>query len=98
MLQIFKLIHDKLKTWYYYQELKEVSFAAAAVAVVWFFYHYGKAILRWVMTPEGMIWSAFFMASIVVAIAIKIYYRIMVIKYHEKDTRIELFIELNPKK
>lgn len=35
-----------------------------------------------------------FMAGIVISITIKIYYRVMVIKYHEKDTHIELFKEL----
>ncbi len=87
-------MRKKLQTWYYYQELKELSAAAAVVAAMYFLYNYGKMIFTWIISPEGMIWSAFFMATIVMMIVIKIYYRIMVIKYHEKDTRIELFKEL----
>lgn len=87
-------MRTKQRTWKYYQELKELSFATAVIAVVYFLYNYGKMIFTWIILPEGMIWSAFFMASVVVMIVIKIYYRIMVIRYHEKDTRIELFKEL----
>jgi hypothetical protein len=37
------------------------------------------------------------MAGLVLALVIKLYYRIMVIKYHEKDTNIELFKKPNAK-
>jgi len=94
MKQLTKPVHDKLKTWYYYQELKEMSFAAVVIAVVWFFYNFGEEIFRWMLTETGRMYLVFFMAGIVISITIKIYYRVMVIKYHEKNTHIELFKEL----
>lgn len=98
MKQLIQLVHSKLKKWYYYQELKEISTAGLLIAAAWFLYNYGKVVFQWMISPAGMIWSACFMAGIVIAIVIKIYFRIMVIKYHEKDTRIELFKELEPNK
>ncbi|HNU87600.1 MAG TPA: hypothetical protein PKJ94_04900 [Ferruginibacter sp.] len=98
MKQLLKLIQGKLKAWYYYQELKDLGFAATIVASVWLLYNYGKEIFRWMLTENGRLYVVFFMAGIVISIAIKIYYRVMVIKYHEKDTRIELFRELESNK
>ncbi len=86
-----KMLHNILKKWYYYQELKELSIVAVIILSAWFLLNYGKSILHWLFTETGATYTVFFMASIVIAIAIKIYYRIMVIKYHEKDTRIKLF-------
>ncbi len=98
MKQLLKLIQGKLKAWYYYQELKDLAFAATIVASVWLLYNYGKEIFRWMLTENGRLYVVFFMAGIVICIAIKKYYRVMVIKYHEKDTRIELFRELESNK
>lgn len=98
MKQLLKLIQGKLKAWYYYQELKDLGFAATIVASVWLLYNYGKEIFRWMLTENGRLYVVFFMAGIVISIAIKIYYRVMVIKYYEKDTRIELFRELESNK
>jgi hypothetical protein len=95
MKQIIKTIHSKLKDWYYYQELKELSAAAFAIFLVRFLYNYGKIILDWVFTEKGQLYTVFFMAGVVICIAIKMYYRVMVIKYHDIDTQIELFSELN---
>ncbi|MBL0182147.1 MAG: hypothetical protein IPP96_07585 [Chitinophagaceae bacterium] len=94
MKQLLKLVQGKLKTWYYYQELKEISFASALITAVWFLYNSGEEIFRWMLTETGRMYVVFFMAGIVISITIKIYYRVMVIKYHEKDTHIELFKEL----
>lgn len=95
MTATIKLIHRQLKKWYYYQELKEVSAAALAIFAIWFIYSYGKTIVQWLLTEEGHLYSMFFMAGLVLAIVVKLYYRVMVIKYHEKDTNIALFKELN---
>ena len=97
MTQTIKLIHQQLKKWYYYQELKEVSAAALAIFAIWFIYSYGKAIVQWLLTEEGHFYTVFFMAGLILAMVIKLYYRIMVIKYHEKNTGIELFKEMDTK-
>lgn len=94
MKQLTELVHDKLKKWYYYQELKETSIAGLFITAVWFLYNSGEEIFRWMLTETGRMYVVFFMAGIVISITIKIYYRVMVIKYHEKDTHIELFKEL----
>ena len=95
MKQLIKLISQRLQKWYYYQELKEISLSVFAISGIWFLYNYGYTILKFIFTEKGFIVSAFFFASVVIAIVIKMYYRIMVIKYHEKDTNIELFKNFN---
>ena len=97
MKHLIKLISQRLQKWYYYQELKEISIVSLIILGIWILYNYGTAIIKFIFTREGMIYSAFFFASVVIAIAIKIYYRIMVIKYYEKDTDIELFKCLSEK-
>lgn len=98
MKQLVQLIHSKLKTWYYYQELKESSLAILAVAALWFLYNYGTSLVKWALLREGAIWCAYFMIGVITALVIKIYFRILVIKYHEKDTAIELFKEIESTK
>jgi hypothetical protein len=93
-----KMLHNTLKKWNYYQELKELSIVTTIIFSAWFLLNYGKALLQWLLTETGTTYAVFFMASVVIGIAIKIYYRVMVIKYHEKDTNIELFKELNTQK
>ncbi len=95
MIQLIQLISRRLQKWYYFQELKEISLAAFIITAIWVIYNYGTAIIKFIFTEKGLICSTFFFASVVLALAIKMYYRIMVIKYHEKDTKIELFKHLN---
>lgn len=93
-----RMFHKILRKRNYYQELKELSTVAAVVFSAWFLFNYGKALVQWLLTETGTTYAVFFMASVVIGISIKIYYRVMVIKYHEKDTNIELFKELNTQK
>ena len=50
------------------------------------------------LVEEGVIRCAYFMIGVITALVIKIYFRILVIKYHEKDTAIELFKEIESTK
>jgi len=95
MKHLTALISQRLQKWYYYQELKEILKVALIVSVLYMVYNYGATFIKFIFTEKGLIWSAFFFASVVIAIAIKMYYRIMVIKYYEKDTNLELFKHLN---
>ena len=97
MKHLIKLISQRLQKWYYYRELKEISWVALIISGICFSYNYGTTIIKFIFTEKGMIYSVFFFASVVIAIVIKIYYRIIVIKYYEKDTNIELFKYLNEK-
>lgn len=98
MKQRIQYLHGNMKTWYYYQELKESSLAILAVAALWFLYNYGNNLVKWALSREGAIWCAYFMIGVITALVIKIYFRILVIKYHEKDTSIELFNEMKSTK
>ena len=91
MKQLIHLIQTQLRKWYYYQELKELSLVAAIVAGAWFLYHYGLSVAHWLFTGDGSIYLTFFMASMVIGISLKIYYRLMEIKYYDRDSRIKLF-------
>lgn len=97
MKQLIKLVAQKLQQWYYYQEFKELSLVATLVSGSWFLYNYGTTILKFIFTETGLICSAFFFASMVLGIAIKMFYRLMAIKYYEKSTNIELLKYLNKK-
>jgi hypothetical protein len=95
--QLINIISQRLQKWYYYQELKEMFLVGFIIAAIWALYTRGNTIGKFIFTEKGLICLAFFFASTVIAITIKMYYRIMVIKYHEKDTDIELFKYLKQK-
>jgi len=95
MKHLTALISQPLQKWYYYKELKEISIVALIVSVLYLVYNYGSAFIKLILTEKGLIWSAYFLVAVVIALAIKMYYRIMVIKYYEKDTNKELFKHLN---
>ena len=97
MKHLIKLISQRLQKWYYYQELKEISLVALIISGIWFLYSYGTTIRKFIFTEKGLILSVFFFLTVIIAITIKMYYRIMVIKYYEKDINIELFKHLNEK-
>ena len=90
MKQLFRIVITKMKKWYYFQELKEISFLCGILLTVWGIYGYGKATIGFIVTPTGIILLSFLMLSIVLALVIKIYYRMIVIKYHENDRNIQL--------
>jgi hypothetical protein len=77
--------------------LKEISLAVAGILAVWAAYVYGTSVLHFLFTKTGLISLTFLMASIVLGMVIKIYYRIMVIKYYEKDINIGLYKEVKIK-
>ena len=97
MKQLIQLISGRLQRWYYYQELKELSFVALIISGALFLYNYGTMTVKFIFTEKGLIYSTFILASVVIAFVIKIYYRIVVIKYYEKDTNIDLFKFLKEK-
>jgi len=84
-------LYKKLQRTAYYPELKQVSTAIAIAGFFFLLYNYGNQALAFLFSETGLVCSTFFFVAIAVAYCIKIYYRIMVIKYHEKDTRIRLF-------
>ena len=94
MLHLFKIISQRIKKWYYYQELKEISSLTIIMAIIYLIYNHGINILKLIFTETGLLISAFVLVSAIIGIAIKIYFRIIIIKYHEKSTNIELFKNL----
>ena len=54
MKQLVQLIHSKLKTWYYYQELKESSLAILAVAACRSLYNYGSDPVKWALLRKAL--------------------------------------------
>jgi len=95
MKHLIKLISQRLKGWYYFQEFKELSLLGALAFAFWFIYNYGRGIANWSLTETGFIYIIFLLVSTILGLLIKMYYRMMVIKYHEKSTEIELFKYLN---
>lgn len=97
MKYLFQLLFRRLKSNYFYAEIRQLSRLAAFIAVVWAIYAYGSKLADAVLSNTGMICIAFLFMAIVLGQVIRLYYRIMVIKYAEKDTRIELFEGLSKK-
>ena len=75
-------------------EIKQLFRMGTGISLLYLFFHYSKQISGTVFTEKGGLWALITMLCIVLALAIKIYYRIMVIKYHEKNTHIRLFENL----
>ena len=98
MKQLFQLVNKKIRQWYYFQELKELSLVFGIGFCIWVAFTYGKQILHFLGTEKGLMCLLFLIAAWVLAIVIKIYYRIIVIKYHEKDTHIEMLKNISQNK
>jgi hypothetical protein len=75
-------------------EIKQLLRLGTGFTVLYLLFHYSKLIMENVFSEKGGIWAVISMLSIVLALAIKIYYRIMVIKYQEKNIHIRLFENL----
>lgn len=97
MKLLLSIIANGLRKWRYFQELKELSTLAAIAIALWFFKTYGITLLKLSVTEEGQICVMFSLATFILALTLNMFYRIMVIKYHEKSTDIELFKFLNEK-
>ncbi|GGH63608.1 hypothetical protein HNQ91_002487 [Filimonas zeae] len=97
MKYLFRILFRKLKRNYYYAEIKQVSMLTAVALVAWVLYAYGTDLAHAALTNTGMTYITFLLVAIVLGQVIRLYYRIMVIKYAEKDTRIELFNGLHKK-
>ena len=95
MKLLYQIISKRIKNWYYYQELKELGTLAIIGGIIWLLYNYGKSIANFLLSDTGLIYLSFLLVAIVLGVTIKMYYRVIVIKYHEKDTNIALFQNIN---
>lgn len=87
MKYLFNSVFNRIRAGYLYPEIKQLSRLAALIAVLYCIYNYGKLLF----SEKGSLWAAVVMLAVVLALVIRIYYRIMIIKYHEKDVHIRLF-------
>jgi hypothetical protein len=81
------------KKYYYAKEAKSLLYLALLLICVQFIYIHKDSILSFIFSVTGLIYLCFLTAAVNLALVIKIYYRMQVIKYYEKDTRIRLFNE-----
>ena len=95
MKLLIKLISQGLKRWRYYQILKELSSVGSLLLILWVIKTYGQSIGHWALSETGLIYTVFLLTSIVLGLTLKMFYRMIVIKYHEKSTEIELFKFIN---
>jgi hypothetical protein len=56
-----------------------------------FLYSHREAVLSVLFSATGLIYLCVLVAALNLALVIKIYYRMQVIKYYEKKTRLRLF-------
>lgn len=98
MKQLYNLIEKKLRDWYYFQEFKELGLLFFIGIIITLVYEYGSISLHWLFTFKGVVYLCFFMVSIVLGISIKTFYRIIAIKYYEKDTNLVIFENIENEK
>jgi len=79
--------------YYYAKEAKSLLYLTLLLLSVQFLYIHKDTILSFIFSVTGLIYLCFLTAAMNLALVIKIYYRMQVIKYYEKDTRIRLFNE-----
>lgn len=91
MKYLFTPTYRRIRNCYLYPEIKQFSQLITTIALIYICCNYGKLLL----SEQGCLWSAIIMLTVVLSLAIRIYYRIIVIKYHEKDIHIKLFENLN---
>lgn len=73
-----------MQKWYYYHGHRGLSLTAIVIFLIWFLYNYGTAIRKCLYTEKGLLLNALFIATLVLSLTIKMYYRAIVIKYQEK--------------
>lgn len=93
MKYLFQLLFRRLKSNYFYHEIKQVSRVIAIAVLAWALYTYGSNLAKVALSNTGMTYITFLLVAIVLGQVIRLYYRIMVIKYAEKDACIGLFRE-----
>lgn len=74
----------RLKSRYYYNELKQIGLILAAAILVGLVYNYGAAITGAVWNNTGMLCTLFLMVSVVLGQVIRLFYQTMMIKYTGK--------------
>lgn len=95
MQLLYQLLKQKITRWYYFPEFKQITQLFLIIFFGWLLYSYGEKSVQYILSFEGLTYLVFFFVAILLAISIKLYYRIIVIKYHEKDTKIKLFENVN---
>lgn len=95
MKLLYQLLKQKITRWYYFPEFKQITQLFLIIFFGWLLYSYGEKSVKYLLSFEGLTYLVFFFVAILLAISIKLYYRIIVIKYHEKDTNIQLFKHVN---
>jgi len=78
------MLFNKLKNNYFYNEIKQISRLLGIVALVWAFYTYGSRLAGAALSGTGITYITFLLVAVVLGQVIRLYYRIMVIKYTEK--------------
>jgi len=91
MIYLINKLYSKLRSLRFYTELKQLFRLAVIVFLVFYIYNNRQQVATALFSEKGMTWAAFTLLSIVLALVIKIYYRMIIIKYYEKDTRIRLY-------
>ncbi|WPQ60667.1 hypothetical protein SIO70_20150 [Chitinophaga sancti] len=87
MKNLFNAVFTRIRPSYLYPEFRQLFRLAAAVSLLYCVYNYGKLLV----SEQGSLWAAIVMLAVVLALVIRIYFRIMVIKYYEKYVHIKLF-------
>lgn len=78
------MLFNKLKSNYFYHEIKQISQLLGVVALAWVLYAYGSKLAGVAFSNTGITYITFLLVAVVLGQVIRLYYRIMVIKYAEK--------------
>ncbi len=95
MKTLIILISKAIKKWRYYWMCKEISTMVSILFILWFLRFYGASVGHWAVSETGLIYIIFLLAALILGLALKMFYRMMAIKYYEKSIDIELFKFIN---
>ncbi len=93
-------MHNLFKSFrnhYYYQELVQLSSIAAIAVLAWVTYLLAGFAAALAGTEKGLLWILAFAVGLVLALSIKLFYNILMIKYSKNPFEYKLFEDLAKK-
>jgi hypothetical protein len=86
----FHKIFSRLRNNVYYQEMVQISSVSAIGLFAFIFVKYGETAWKLATTPTGIIWVLAFLAGLVLALTILLFFNMLIVKYSDKPEQYAL--------
>jgi hypothetical protein len=84
-------IFNPLRNHYYFDEIVQLTSIASLVLLCWLAATFTDDLLAFAATPNGMIWILSFFSGLVLALTIRLFFNMIMIKYSDKAEQFALF-------